>query len=249
MAVEDHADELRRCFPIRPETAYYVTHYSHRFGYLYVETPKVSCTTIKRVLQLIELDWDEARLPENVHDRTASPLPKLWQEKRPLAEIFQGQAYFRFSFVRNPYTRSLSAYLDKILHNEWERQRLAPQLGLPADGRVSFLDFLAAVRTQDNEDRDIHWRTQHSLLRTDAVPYDFIGRFETFGAGFERVIDRIAPGKGQRALNVRADYHRTDAKSALGRYLGTKERDLVFEIYQDDFKTFSYSADPYFADL
>jgi hypothetical protein len=247
--VQDPAPPAGPLFPLGLDHVYYLVNYSHKHAYMYVETPKVSCSTVKRVLQLLEVGWDAALVPQNVHDRTASPLPKLWQESGPLEELFRGPKFFRFSFVRNPYTRVISAYSDKIVDNAWERARLLPALGLENKPNVSLLEFLTAVRSQPNEKRDIHWMPQSTLLQTQTIRYDFIGRFETFGAGFQRVLERIAPGSWQRAKGVRVDTHRTNAKKKVAQLLGPEERDLVLEIYGDDFKQFSYSADPQFADL
>jgi hypothetical protein len=244
-----HAEQLETCYPVGTDRAYYLAHYSHRFSYLYVETPKVSCSTVKRALQLLEVDWDDSRLAENVHDRASSPLPKLWREKGALSELFSGPNYFRFCFVRNPYTRVLSAYLDKIVQNEWERERLAPTLGLPTGTPISFNEFLTGVRNQSDAKRDIHWLPQTILLQPDVVPYDFIGRFEAFQPSFVRVLEHISVGASKASELARVQHHQTNAAKRLAEFLGPRERDLIQEIYVEDFRRFCYSTDPLFADL
>lgn len=69
-----------------------------RFGYsglfLYYETPKVACSTIKRKLQQVEAETPE-NVPSNVHDYD---------------EVFLSRTFFRFAFVRNPHSRAPSCF-------------------------------------------------------------------------------------------------------------------------------------------
>jgi len=237
---------LEKYFPYRKEQVNYLINCSKKHKFVYVETPKVACSTIKRVLQLIEVDGDESKLSTQVHDRGKSPLASPLSVDQDLDELFEGDGYFRFSFVRNPYSRILSAYLDKLVKNDWERRRLLPTLGYNENDRITLLQFLEAIKDIPNIDKDIHWTPQSYILQRHKVNYDFIGRFENFSAGFERVIRKIKPDAGKQLFHARADHHKTDANSKLLKYIGPKEAELILEIYGSDFEVFRYSCDPHF---
>ena len=219
--------------------ANYLMHWSAERRYLFVETPKAACTTIKRVLQT---DARGGRPPEgDIHDRAASPLPRPSDAFARFRALCADGGAFRFCFVRNPFTRILSCYLDKFVANDWERRRLAPQLGLDPAAPPGFADFLEAVRAQDPTRRDIHWASQSFLLRPERFGYAFIGRFELFEPQFAQVCRHLgiayAPGPVDRA-------HATGADAAVGAHFGAAETALVQEIYAEDFRAFGYGWSP-----
>lgn len=232
--MEDFA-ELEAFFGYNPHTADYLVNISERNRYLYVENAKVACTTIKRSLQLAEFEGDLELLPENVHDRSQSPLIAP-SGNMPLFRSIFTEDFFRFTFVRNPYTRALSCYLEKFVENQYERERLSPELGLTASVIPSFEEFLIAVREQSPGARDIHWEGQAFLLRPHAMKYTFVGRFEQFGSHWKKVFEYLGlPAGGQAQMR-----HSTDASSRLSAHYGWRERALVREIYVEDFLTFGY---------
>ena len=219
--------------------ANYLVNWSTERQYIYVETPKVACTAVKRVLQTAAQGGAEPAA--NVHDRLASPLPRVSEEFDAFMALCDAPDTFRFCFVRNPFTRILSCYLDKFVKNDWERARLAPTLGFGPDAPPSFRDFLEAVRAQPEHERDIHWATQVFLLRPNRFRYSFIGRFELFDAQFAKICRELdldyAPKPSDKA-------HATSAGAALAEHLGPEEADLLRDIYADDFRFFGYGWSP-----
>ena len=228
---------MRNYFPsIRPERAAYLVHFSVKHRFLYVETPKVACSTIKRMLQRIV-----GIAPQDVHDRSQSPLCSPLTDAAGFLEA-QASDYLRFSFVRNPFTRILSCYLDKFVTNSFERARLLPELGLKSDADLSFTDFLEAVQSQTYYDMDIHWLPQSVILEGLVKPA-FIGRFENIRADMASVLAAI--GSHEEAQPFRP--HATDAGAKVAEYLTPEALRLILEIYEQDFIQFSYSPDPRFA--
>lgn len=220
--------------------ANYLINASQKHRYIYVETPKAACTTIKRVLQRAEVDGDASRLGDNVHDRDASPIRRAADDIDGFRQLLNDPSTFKFCFVRNPFTRSLSCYLDKIVANEWERNRLAPGLGFNASTPPSYVEFLRAVERQDEADRDIHWCTQTYLLRPKKIRYSYIGRFETFHQNFTHVCDRLGISE---YLDLNRTAHATGADERRASYFGEEEIDLIRSIYRHDFENFGYGWD------
>jgi hypothetical protein len=156
-------------FDQEPDLTEYICHWSRRIGCIYVETPKVACTTIKRVLQAAELGVERRHeMPDDVHARATSPLLAPGHDPEGFALAIWDTATFRFTFVRNPYSRILSCWLDKMVSNETERGRMAPMLGLDPNTPPSLAEFLEAIAAQPERERDPHWTTQTHLLNPQA---------------------------------------------------------------------------------
>lgn len=228
----------------------YLCHWSRGRDVVYVETPKVACTTVKRVLQAAEGTENDTAAPmhdaaRDVHDRAASPLLSPSSDPAAFLTAMTGPDTFRFAFVRNPYTRALSCWLDKMVGNPFERRRLAPLLGLDGEVVPSFADFLAAVEAQPEDVRDPHWATQSYLLRPQAIRYDVIGRFETFRRDFLRICAHL--GIGDHALDLPTTWHATGAGDKVADHVGPEEARLVRRIYDADFRDFGYGWNPAFA--
>jgi hypothetical protein len=225
---------------LAPPAFRYLYHLDPQARFLYVETPKVCCTTIKRTLQYVVTDGDLTRIPAQVHDRDASPITPV-PGQTPIADIFfKDPGVFTFCYVRNPYTRILSAYLDKMIDNAWEFNRLAPRLGLSLEQRPSFLEFLQAIVSIEDIKRDIHFRSQVSMLQPNRINYDYIGRFESFSRSFPELLKRLFPENLEKLLAIRGDAHRTEASARLGQFYGDTEIALVRAIYDADFHAFGY---------
>ena len=233
-------DEIDRIFNCGAATANYLTHVSQKHGFVYVETPKVACTTIKRALQIIENDGSTDGLVNNVHDRKNSPLLNIFNAPYSVEQIFKSPDLFRFCFVRDPFTRIVSAYLDKLVINQWERNRRMPALGFKPTAHVSLKVFLKTIRAQKPEEMDIHWMPQSCLLRPELVHYDFIGRFDAFQAGFETVIGRIEPSFLEDNAEFDFSRHKTGASTKALDLIGEEEADLIRELYECDFEAFSF---------
>ncbi len=230
---------LRELFAIRPPTANYLVNWSKRHRYVYVEVPKTGCTTVKHMLQLAEVDGDRSRLPRNAHDRPYSPLLAPADDPDAFFAAFAGDGYYRFTFVRNPYARVLSAYLDKIVGNEWERHRRLPQLGFAPDSHVTFEAFLERIVADPPDEMDIHWMPQTLILGYDRSRYDFFGRFESFQPHLERVASRL--GMGAYFREVRDDRpHATGARSRLAEFYSDRALAIVEDLYREDFETLGY---------
>lgn len=225
--------------PLATPKRNYLVHISHRFRYVYVEVPKAGCTAIKGLLQLAEVDGDRSRVAENVHERPTSPLLSPADEEADFERAWADETYFRFTFARNPYTRVLSAYLDKLVTNEWERERRLPQLGFRKNTRPSFTKFLERISDQDPHDMDIHWTPQTLLLGLPTNTYDRVYRFEDFQPSLRRMIDAIGiPVHDPSIIEVPA--HPTAANARIAEHYGPHEIELVQKLYADDFHHLGY---------
>jgi hypothetical protein len=148
---------------------------------VYIETPKAGCSSVKHLLRdLIEprpLQFNptanQTRLAMMIHDRGQIPLPTLNSfSGARLDDILQGDGWFRFCAVRNPFERFFSAWCEKIFLCEPGYETYLPG---PEARHVEFADFYRRVTTRENPlTCDSHWRAQTALLRPDALAYSRI---------------------------------------------------------------------------
>ena len=212
-------------------------------GLAYMETPKVACTAIKQYMQDKAADPEAGLLPADVHDRGNSPLPMASTLPPALQRTLLLGAARRFSFTRNPYTRVLSAYLDKLVANEWERARHLPRLGFGPKARPTLLQVLRALKAQPEHSRDIHFARQCRLLLAGDVAYDFLGSFETFAADFQRMKTQFYGDDDPNPYRRIGMRHATGAGEKVAQYFGAEEIALVQDLFVGDFELLGYSTD------
>jgi Sulfotransferase family len=210
---------------------------SRRLPYIYVQNWKCGCSTIKSTLWAAEHAVGTAVAPGHPHQRIADyPFindPGRWEG---------AGREFVFTFVRNPFARMLSAYLNKIvLHRDpsvWGRFAARHGLGEEA---LPFGEFLELVARTPPAQMDMHWRPQSHTVAPHAVAYDFVGSMERFEEDLGQVLTRIFG----RDLPVHEHApHRTGSTDQLADHYGAEEIDLVRRICAVDFRELGYSTDP-----
>jgi hypothetical protein len=152
---------------------------------------------------------------------------------------------FTFSFVRNPYARVLSAYLDKIRRpSDQYRIEFCRAHGLNADSEITFYDFLSRIRPVPPHELDGHWRPQADNLLLGGLDIDFIGNVEFFLSDFD-VLSHQTRLTTNCYINTRGRNHCTKAELLIDEYYTEKEVLLVNEIYEEDFRAFYYNFNPF----
>ena len=238
---------LKKYFSYPPARISYLTHVSRRHSAVFVEVPKAGCSVVKRAMQYSEHGGEPHEEPASVHDRSTSPLAAPLRDELDLDEVYGSAGrYFRFAFVRNPYSRALSGYLEKIAGEQWLRERRLPQLGFDPDTEVTFPQFLRRVAEQKPREMDIHWAPQHKLLSLGKVDYGFLGRFESFHQDLRSVVDHLQLTVPDDLLQ-RQTAHTTHAGSKLRDYYDDECVALVRKVYRRDFEMLGYGSDLAFA--
>lgn len=208
-------------------------HLSRRLGVLYVNNPKVACSSIKLTMQRAEL-CDPTYEPEtSVHDHIASPLhtfPDI-DPNRALSE-----AKFTFSFVRNPYHRLTSAYLNKIVVPQ-KGGKFREDAGFDASTCPSFEEFVLSVCAQDPAQMNPHWRLQALNLSIGYISYDFIGQLEAFKTDWSHVAACTGLPDPASFAGVRTGLWSKDTPAYEDRALHAVQRAFAL-----DFETFGFST-------
>ena len=172
-----------------PATTYLV---SHRYRFIYCPIPKNACSSLKEWYLLTQgMDRHDPAWPTDVH---------IYCQERALtdpADLERG--YFTFAFVRNPWSRLVSGYVQKFL-GDWDIssspsravvEEIYLSRGLAPDHAksITFRQFVDYVEAHEDRGLDPHWKPQHCFLRYTS--FDFIGRVENLAADFKSIVERL----------------------------------------------------------
>lgn len=221
---------------------------SLKHQYVYIEVPKAACTTIKSTLSKFELgalatQWDAQGAPgRRVHRGIfESPFIKPYQiDHDMLQHILTGPDFFKFTFVRSPYSRTLSCYLDKVVKKAPIDEHIRQSITKNSAGtsEVSYLDFLKAISSMSTYDMNSHYRPQYQQTFGDTIKFDFIGKQENFAQDFKRLREMI--GCPETCYSI-ANRHKTNASLSTSDYYSEEAAQLTEKIYQQDFRHFNYN--------
>ena len=214
------------------------------FAFIYL--PKVACTSWKLFL------WQASGNPlppglayRDVHDASRLSLPYVgrmpaMQQQQFLQEL-EGQRINTVAVVREPRSRILSAYLDKILLHSNPQSKFSRTVlpaiqqlyGLQPNQRPSFEQFLRW--NQEHLDRrhwNPHWRPMVDLLgtppRLELWPME---RIDAAVRSVNQLLGSEVTFPQRQALGPRLT-HNSQAK--LEQFYGPLELTLVEQMYRDD---------------
>lgn len=224
----------------------------HSCALVYREVPKAACSTLSQVLYHAE---HGAFFAGDIHDAE----DVLQWPDPAFAMVLQARGRMVFSAVRNPYSRLLACFFDKICMQQRDgsyyrgnlrdvlTQHYGADLSADADPRPAFRRFVLFLRdTLRNRDRfwyDRHWTPQAQHLRSFAVNglvFDHLFAVEHFTAGVAPVMARIPPDKRPTLLPRFNVSRRPDLSTES--YFDDLTLHLVHEMYRWDFDLFGYQA-------
>jgi hypothetical protein len=216
--------------------------------YLYYEVPKAGCTSIKTLIhkheKLPPIDFapPEVRRDMYIHSRGQFRMPTLVDLTSEEQEwVLTSPDFFRFSVVRNPYTRLVSAWKDKIwlcapgFESFYERLRgRVPDRFHPKD-LIRFSEFVDLLKEEDLNVSNPHWRLQSQYIFPAAMNFSKIGKLERLD---ETLIEFSA--HANYPVFGGGDSTKMNSSYASGEY-DQELADIVFNLYRTDFEIFSYS--------
>jgi len=234
---------------------------------VYRVVPKCACSTIGQIMYYSDhgeyFDGD-------IHD-AQDGIYKWNQEQNrdKLSNMVRAQDTLTFTCVRNPYSRVLSSFFDKICGVQRNgmryRNRIIPELvekyGVEIEGEFdqikSFRRFLLFVRDtirfRRPMDPDIHWSAMAghvSTLIVNGGHYDRVVRTEMFNADMRDLLNDIDTRHDIDLEQVprfnESEGHGPKRAHPIGDYFDDLSMYLMHEIYKRDFAAFNYDfEDPY----
>lgn len=240
---------------------------------IYRVIPKCACSTIGQVLY----HGDHGGFFEgDIHD--AKEGVWKWNGSRDsdrarsiIVDTVAGGETFTFTCVRNPYTRVLSCFLDKIcgIQRSGNRYRgdLVPMIASHYDMVIgetpddefdqiaAFRKFLLFVRDtvkfRHPMHPDIHWAPiagHASTLVNNGGKYDLVFATEDFAAGMGEVLRQVPPAHRPDLENLprfnESEGHGPKRAHALEDYFDDLAVHIMTDIYRKDFAVFGYDREP-----
>ena len=174
------------------------------------------------------------------------------------------KTYFKFTFVREPFERILSAYKDKFVHlrpvfvdrkiREFHGTQILKNFRPGASKRalkklndITFREFIEYLVTKGSNKStpvmDWHWDNFVNICGMCAINYDFIGHYETFDqdlADFKEAAG-LSPEEANR-FNVYASNKSDTASSLLSYYsqIPIEWIDILGQLFRANFEMFNY---------
>jgi len=216
--------------------------------YLYVLVTKVASTTMMDLLRTVEhfpavKEYDgTARLTRRdmfSRRRENVPLPSLLDlDDKTQKQVLESPDFLRMTIVRNPYTRLVSAWRQRVLICDPGVVPLYTKIkGHPPElGRkslVSFEEFVNHIAQTDLRTCDLHWRRQVDHTFIKALRFNHIGKLERMEETVQRFQQHLGLGEPISAGRKNT----TDA----GNVEFTQSlADKLYSLYREDFETFGY---------
>lgn len=217
--------------------------------YVYVEVPKAGCGTMKATLGGMEAARMNPgmvqRVQDNPHNRlNATPFVKPFQlPPALLEEVFTSPEYRRFTVVREPASRLLSGYIEKIGQGLKQSEPIVAALAAatgqavqPAD--ITLDQFLDVISAQDSRDQDPHWRRQADHLGLGIVAYDAVIHLEDLDASWARIGELTSTPGLQEQFFCR---NSTGARNRMQDYYTPELLARVADMYARDYAELGYS--------
>lgn len=206
--------------------------------FVYFRIPKAANSTVVATLHHAQTGQSPGSWREMEYAKKGFRRPSTFS-RRSIEDIFRN--YFKFTIVRNPYSRLVSAFLDKIADGSCPRP-IMEFAGKSSPEDVGFDDFLDYLEFGGGIGADPHWARQTDLIFVPLDELDFIGRFENLNTDLEHVLKRLFP---QAQGFVDWVPHATGADSKIKSVINRDNAERVAKLYRADFELLGYSTDLY----
>jgi hypothetical protein len=236
---------------------------------LYRVVPKCACSSVGQILYYS----DHGRFYDgDIHDATEGLHKWAQDHSQPLiAANAKAHRSYAFTCVRNPYTRILSSFFDKIAGIQRNGKRYrgnmvpklsrsygvevgSPENGFDFDQIASFRRFLLfardTVRFKRPMDPDIHWSAMSGHIGTfvsGGGVLDHIVHTERFAEGMQTVLDHIETPVPVVLADVprfnESEGHGPKRAHPVEAFFDDLSMHLVREMYKRDFDLFGYDID------
>ncbi len=228
--------------------------------------PKCACSTIGQIMYYSD---HGAYFDGDIHDADGGMHKWAIEASQPkIEDIVRTHKSYAFTCVRNPYTRILSSFFDKICGIQRNGKRYRgnlvpllvqkygievgdPETGFEFDQIKSFRRFLLfardTIRWRRPMDPDIHWSAMSGHISTFIVnggQYDKIFPVEHFNDGMQAVLDAVPVGHEMDVTKIpkfnESEGHGPKRAHPIEDYFDDLSMHLIYEIYKRDFRLFKY---------
>lgn len=210
--------------------------------FLYMKNHKAACTTVLAVLMnnleqsqggSVTLSMDAVHAPSKSVLLTGA---RGLDEARVIAAVNDPKV-FKFTVVRDPVSRTVSAYADKVFGGQVQKTRLLTYLGRPYDSDITLKQFIALLAHDEGaRELDRHWRSQRKEISYDQIDFDYIGTVDTLKPSMDHIVKRIFGIEAfENSIDTGGDFNRR-----------TKIREMVETLTARDIKNIEVAFEPDF---
>ncbi len=196
---------------------------------IYIQNPKVACSSIKASIYGL----DNVQDYEDIHNILLNKGHKLKKEQR-LEKDFPN--IFKFSFVRNPYERLVSCYVNKFITDKQEgKNNYFRDYFIQSIRWVKkFDEFVYRIFLIPDKLSDWHFSSQHCFThnRDGSMRVNYIGKYDNL----QRDFDRLASRYQFPQLN----WYNKSPKYDWRDFYTLRTAVLVYIRYHKDFKLYGY---------
>ncbi|XP_071949851.1 carbohydrate sulfotransferase 11-like [Antedon mediterranea] len=220
---------------------------------VYCQTPKAGTVSWCRIMLVLSgyKNYNE------IMKMTAPQVSRAWKSHVPLLSSFPKteqenimNTYTKFMFVRQPFTRLLSAYNDKIRMNEdrtyargfagYRKKILYKYSKKNETSEIKFHEFIRYVLSTKHN--NAHWREMYKVCYPCDIHYDVIGQFEDmkneakYILTLSNITDLTFPTASGRHLT-----HSSNEDKFKKAYSYIPDKDELYQRYKYDFMLFGYT--------
>tara|TARA_X000000950_G_scaffold281573_1_gene378623 strand:+ start:61 stop:678 length:618 start_codon:yes stop_codon:yes gene_type:complete len=144
--------------------------------------------------------------------------------------------YFKFTFVRNPFDRLVSAFFYISRHSRWQADcRMRKKFGMNNVSFSFFVKNILPLILKTPNIRPRHFKLQSDFFFEDNKNLlDFVGKFENLQEDFNTICDKIGiPRQKLAHKNKTKHKHYTE-------YYDEETKQIVAENYAKDIEYFGY---------
>ena len=214
---------------------------SHKYKFICFQTLKVASSTQYKLM------YDLHKHPGNPKETRGLTIVRQI-EYAYCPSKYQYDDYYKWAFVRSPWSRLFSFYMEKIHDRTWE----FVDIPFPAESikvlrrkyhnihqfnSMTFEDFVKRVGKIPDFLCDTHILPQCYFFNPQEM--DFIGRFENFEADMLKILRVVAPDYGIKKLEKLNQSNSKGGKSYRDHYTD-ETREIVARKYARDIELFDY---------
>lgn len=203
-------------------------------SYVYFRVPKAANSAIAANM----IYYEEGI---GVKDRDAIAKFKLSNQrlgdltKSEVSDIISN--YYKFTVVRNPYSRLISAYSEKIQGNKhYHRKKVERFLRKAPGDYIKLSEFLDFLEFEGSIHSDGHWARQTDLIAIPISKLDFIGKCETLSSDLPKIMTRLY-NRFEKPLDYAPHATGSDKKVEA---CDTQTLNRIYKIYEQDFDLLEY---------
>lgn len=209
--------------------------------YLYIRIPKCANSTIAKTLAHYDPDIVTDGIADDPRGARTKNRYGTLVSTRVLSPAALTERYFCFTFVRNPYSRVLSAYLDKIAGSNQTTDKYNMVLRFAGTKRLADVTFAQFVEYLESGGlfENPHWAPMSALLPIRRERIHFVGRVEQLDSDLERVVNRVFGEGTFKGTQIRT-VGRRNAVALQDQYYTGDLAERIYTLYRDDFESFDY---------